>query len=236
MARLSAEVIGVVSDTHIGSRYESPEELQAVYDEFTFRGVTTVLHAGDVLAGSGMYRDNVTDELSPVAQVDRAEDVYPRAPGVRTFMIAGNHDLHGDSRHGNPVRELARRRRDLIYMGSSRATLTMPDGTRVLLAHGSGPAAYAHSHKAQRFIEQLPTDERPEILVLGHFHKAAFFRHDGVTCLMAGCFQRQTPFMRGRGITPDIGGWIVTIRAAHDGTRTVSAEWIGRPREIARAA
>lgn len=236
MARLSCEVVGVVSDTHIGSRFESPEELQAVYDEFAFRGVTTVLHAGDVLAGCGMYRDNVTDELSAFAQVDRAEEVYPRAPGVRTFMIAGNHDMHGELAALNPVRRLASRRRDLVYMGSTRATLTMPDGTRILLAHGSGPAAYAHSHKAQRFIEQLPEADRPDILVLGHFHKAAFFRHDGVTCLMAGCFQRQTPFMRDRGISPDIGGWIVTIRAAHNGTRTVSAEWIGRPRESAKAA
>ena len=236
MARLSTEVIGVVSDTHIGSCFESGEELQAVYDEFAFRGVSTVLHAGDVLAGSGMYRDNVTDELSTVAQVDRAEEVYPQVPGVRTLMITGNHDLHGDARQVNPVRELARRRPDLVYMGSSRATITLQDGTRILLAHGSGPAAYAHSHKAQRFIEQLPADERPDILVLGHFHKAAFFRHHGVTCLMAGCFQRQTPFMRDRGISPDIGGWIVTTRAAHDGERTVSAEWIGRPRESARAA
>jgi len=233
---MAVQVIGVVSDTHIGSRFESGAELQAVYDEFAFRGISMVLHAGDVMAGSGMYRGNATDELSPVQQVDRADELYPRAPGVRTLMIAGNHDLHGGFRDQNPVRALARRRRDIVYLGNERATLTMDDGTRILLAHGSGPAAYAHSHKAQRFIEQLPADERPDILVLGHFHKAAFFRHDGVTCLMAGCFQHQTPFMRERGISPDIGGWIVTIRDAHDGTRTVSAEWIGRPRENAVAA
>ncbi len=233
---MAAQVIGVVSDTHIGSRFESPEELQAVYDEFAFRGISTVLHAGDVMAGAGMYRGNVTDELTPAQQVDRADEHYPRVPGVRTLMIAGNHDLHGDFRGANPVHALARRRTDIVYLGNDRATVTLEDGTRILLAHGSGPSAYAHSHKAQRFIEQLPEADRPDILVLGHFHKAAFFRHHGVTCLMAGCFQRQTPFMRDRGISPDIGGWIVTIRDAHDGTRTVSAEWIGRPREAAKAA
>ena len=52
---MAAQVIGVVSDTHIGSLYESSCELQAVYDEFAFRGIRTVLHAGDVLAGERQF-------------------------------------------------------------------------------------------------------------------------------------------------------------------------------------
>lgn len=234
---MSHTVIGVVSDTHLGSAHAALSELQAVYDEFAFRGVQMVLHAGDVFAGGGMYRNQTADAIAPIDQVCFAEEHYPKAPGVRTHMISGNHDLHGafgDAKR-NPVQELSRRRRDVVYLGDERATVVLDDGTRVLLAHGSGPTTYAHSYKAQRFIEQISPERMPDLLVLGHFHKAGFFRHAGVTCLMAGCFQHETEYLRRNLVTPDVGGWILMIRRTSDGTKTTSAEWIGRPVETVAA-
>lgn len=229
--------LGVVSDTHIGSRDAALEELRAVYDKFSGLGIETVVHAGDVVAGVGIYRGQVTDDLAEGCttfsdQVEHASQVYPERPGMTTLMIAGNHDLDGEfaRRQSNPVAALAKRRRDITHIGDERATLVMPNGAHALLAHGSGPSGYAHSYKAQRFIEALPERQRPCLVVLGHYHRAGVIRHEGVTCVMAGCFQNQTPFLRAQGIAVDVGGWVLTIRLGESDIAGVATEWVGAPR------
>lgn len=236
--------LGVVSDTHLGSRYQALSELEAVYDEFHARGVQAVLHAGDVFAGVGMYRGQETDELLPAVdtysrQVDYAEAEYPCRDGVTTYMIAGNHDLDGAFSRSisSPVRALASRRKDIVYLGDERVTVELVNGARVMVAHGSGPAGYAHSYKAQRYIEAINRSERPDLLILGHFHRAGFFVHDGVSCVLAACFQTQTPFLASNGIEPDVGGFVVSVAATDGEMIGTAVDWIGRPVRIsARAA
>ena len=36
-------------------------------------------------------------------------------------------------------------------------------------------------------------------------------------CFQTGCFQSQTPFTRGKGISVHMGGWIVEILVGEDG-------------------
>lgn len=48
--------IGVVSDTHLCSNEEALDELHCAYDIFKREGITTVLHAGDIVTGRGIYR------------------------------------------------------------------------------------------------------------------------------------------------------------------------------------
>ena len=235
--------LGVVSDTHLGSQYQALAELQAVYDEFHARGVTCVLHAGDVFAGVGMYRGQETDELMPAVdtysrQVDYAEAEYPARDGLTTYMIAGNHDLDGAFSRSlsSPVRALASRRRDIHYLADDKAVLELPNGASVMVAHGRGPAGYAHSYRAQRFIESLGRKERPDLLILGHFHRAGFFVHDGVSCVLAACFQTQTPFLAANGIEPDVGGFVVSVTAAGGQLVGTSVDWIGRPVGLGKRA
>ena len=133
--------LGVVSDTHLGSQYQALAELEAVYDEFACRGVSAVMHAGDVFAGVGMYRGQETDELLPAVdtysrQVDYAEAEYPARDGITTYMIAGNHDLDGAFSRSlsSPVRALASRRRDITYLGDDRASVELTNGATVMIA------------------------------------------------------------------------------------------------------
>jgi len=231
--------LGVVSDTHLGSQYQALGELQAVYDEFRARGVSAVMHAGDVFAGVGMYRGQETDELLPAVdtysrQVDYAEAEYPARDGITTYMIAGNHDLDGAFSRSlsSPVRALASRRRDIKYLGDDRASVKLTNGATVMVAHGRGPAGYAHSYRGQRFIESLGRRERPDLLLLGHFHRAGFFVHNGVSCVLAACFQTQTPFLASNGIEPDVGGFVVSLTAAEGQVSGMSVDWVGRPAKL----
>ena len=235
--------LGVVSDTHLGSQYQALAELEAVYDEFACRGVSAVMHAGDVFAGVGMYRGQETDELLPAVdtysrQVDYAEAEYPARDGITTYMIAGNHDLDGAFSRSlsSPVRALASRRRDITYLGDDRASVELTNGATVMIAHGRGPAGYAHSYRGQRFIESLGRRERPDLLILGHFHRAGFFVHDGVSCVLAACFQTQTPFLAANGIEPDVGGFVISLTATASEMVGMSVDWVGRPAKLSVAA
>lgn len=235
--------LGVVSDTHLGSRYQALSELQAVYDEFHARGVRAVMHAGDVFAGVGMYRGQETDELLPAVdtysrQVDYAEEHYPAHEDITTYMIAGNHDLDGEFSRSlsSPVRALASRRRDIVYLGDDRASLELTNGATVMVAHGRGPAGYAHSYRGQRFIESLAQHERTDVLILGHFHRAGFFVHDGVSCVLAACFQTQTPFLASNNIEPDVGGFVISLTATAGEMIGMSVDWVGRPAKLSVAA
>ena len=235
--------LGVVSDTHLGSQYQALQELEAVYDEFACRGVSAVMHAGDVFAGVGMYRGQETDELLPAVdtysrQVDYAEAEYPARDGITTYMIAGNHDLDGAFSRSlsSPVRALASRRRDITYLGDDRASVELTNGATVMVAHGRGPAGYAHSYRGQRFIESLGRRERPDLLILGHFHRAGFFVHDGVSCVLAACFQTQTPFLAANGIEPDVGGFVISLTATAGEMVGMSVDWVGRPAKLSVAA
>ena len=235
--------LGVVSDTHLGSQYQALQELEAVYDEFACRGVSAVMHAGDVFAGVGMYRGQETDELLPAVdtysrQVDYAEAEYPARDEITTYMIAGNHDLDGAFSRSlsSPVRALASRRRDITYLGDDRASVELTNGATVMIAHGRGPAGYAHSYRGQRFIESLGRRERPDLLILGHFHRAGFFVHDGVSCVLAACFQTQTPFLAANGIEPDVGGFVISLTATAGEMVGMSVDWVGRPAKLSVAA
>lgn len=53
--------------------------------------------------------------------------------------------------------------------------------------------------------------EKPHILLIGHFHKLGFFYPRGVWCLLAGCTQDQTVFMRKKHIDAHLGFSILTV-------------------------
>ena len=227
--------VGIVSDTHLGSREEALPELLAVYEEFEARGIDTVLHAGDLTAGIGIYRGQQANGLANGmgtynAQVDYATEVYPQIDGITTYMIAGNHDIEGEAgRVGfDPVQAVCHRRKDIIYCGAYHGSLELPNGAHATMVHGRGGGGYAISYKPQRYVESLPPGRKPALLIFGHWHVSGFFRHRQVTCLLAGCFEWQTDLLVRLGLQPDVGAWIVTLRLGDDGSVVgIKPEWLG---------
>lgn len=227
--------VGIVSDTHIGSREQAIDELHAIYDEFAARGIDTVWHAGDLTAGVGIYRGQVANGLLPGMhtyreQVELATDIYPRVDGITTYIIAGNHDVEGEAGRigADPVQAVCHRRRDMVYCGAYHGSLELPNGAHASLIHGRGGGGYALSYKAQRYVEGLPPGRKPALLVFGHWHVSGFFRHRQVSCLLAGCFEWQTDLLVRLGLQPDVGAWVVTLRLGDDGSVVgIRPEWLG---------
>jgi hypothetical protein len=83
--------------------------------------------------------------------------------------------------------------------------------------HGGGGTAYALSYKPQKIVESFQGGEKPNILLIGHYHK---FSHDyirDVHTIQMGCTQDLTPFMLSKHIQAHVGGGIIDFCQADTG-------------------
>lgn len=222
--------VGIISDTHLSSKEHAAGPLNSAYDEFQRRGITTVLHAGDLVAGRGIYRTQDQDlhHFTFETQVDNAVDTYPHRDGIQTLLISGNHDIEGEFGKigADPVQAVANRRDDLTYLGSYAAAINLPNGAHMMLVHGRGGGGYAMSYKPQRWVEGLAPGRKPGLVVFGHWHIMGWFQHRSVNLLLGGCFEWQTSLLVRLGLQPAVGFWIATLTLADDGSMTkVVPEW-----------
>lgn len=213
--------IGVVSDTHLGSKEEAVDELRLAYDMFADKGITTVLHAGDIVCGRGIFRgqEQETKVYTLDDQFDWARENYPRHDGITTYAISGNHDVEGEAgRVGyDPVKKLASVRPDIKHMGSFSAWMEF-GGAWVHLLHGKGGMSYAYSYKAQKLVDGYPAGRKPSILIPGHWHVRGNVRHREVEVLWPGCFEWQSSFLKRLGLHPAVGFHIVDFTVGEDGS------------------
>lgn len=210
--------VGVISDTHLGSLYADMALLDFAYDVFESEKVATVFHVGDLLDGEKMYRGH-DYELSvhgADGQVDYCANKYPKRAGITTYFIDGNHDRSFWKRSGvNTGSKIAIQRSDMVYLGYQEADLNIGEGectATVRLFHAEdGANSYAISYRPQRYISELPSGTKPDILLIGHYHKSELLFYRGVTAIQAAATQKQTPFMRGKRISAAVGFWILNI-------------------------
>lgn len=225
MALLDGEWVrfGVVSDTHLCSKECALDELHLTYEFFEREGITDVFHPGDLVAGMGIFPGQAhhVTHLGFEDQRDFAVANYPRAKGVTTHIIGGNHDLEGDfGRVGaDPVRGVANVREDFNYLGPYSAYVELPNGATVHLLHGKGGMSYAYSYKAQKIVDGYAQGRKPGALLLGHYHVQGNFSPRGVHTMFPACYEWQSVQFGARlGLTPIVGFHIVEARLGDDGT------------------
>lgn len=214
---------GVTSDVHTSSHAERLDAWELAYDVFVDEGITDVFDPGDLCDGLGIYRGQVSEVVNHTyeAQVDHAEAVHPSRPGMVTHRISGNHDLEGEfGRVGaDPVQAVANRREDIDYLGRYSAFVELPNGATMHLLHPMGGASYALSYKPQKIVEGYELGAKPNILLIGHWHRAGYFFTRGVHTLLAGTFQGPTTYSVRKAFgEPGFGFWIVECRLAEDGS------------------
>lgn len=211
---------GVIGDTQIGSKYTQLTYLHQFYDICEKEGITNVYHTGDVTDGLKM-RPGHEYELYEISADEMREDVvknYPKRDGITTHFITGNHDASIYKHVGYDIGQaIANLRPDMKYLGRDCAVINLTPKCTLELRHPWDGTAYALSYKMQKMIEAMESDSKPNILAVGHYHKAEYIFYRNVHALQTGCFQGQTPFTRGKGISVHMGGWIVSIRVDKDG-------------------
>lgn len=211
----------LIGDTQIGSLYQRLDALTKFYAYCRNEGIQTVLHTGDVLDGWKVYKGQEF-ELHPHGrswseQIKMFENGVPRYSEIETIFVTGNHDASFKNAIGMvPGDEIQKVRPDWKFIGTDSASVVLmaPDGQklRVQLIHPGGGTAYAVSYRAQKIVESLPGGQKPDIIGIGHFHKAEFMpSYRNVAVFQTGCFQDQTPFMVRHSLAAHVGGWIVRV-------------------------
>ncbi len=205
-------LLGIVSDTHFGSTKQQLTHLHDFYDYAYQKGVRTFIHAGDITAGVGVYRGH-HNELFLHNETDQAEYVirhYPQLPDVTTYLVGGNHDLNCIKKGGlDPLKLVAAKRKDIKYLGKFGAWLKFGD-IKIYILHpeGGGPSKFSAT-KLYNTIDKLR--QKPDVLILGHWHQQVQLNHRGVRGVMPGCFEGTTSFAERRGLHPHIGGCIINM-------------------------
>ena len=213
----------IIGDTQLGSKYAQISHLKNFYELCASEGIKDVYHTGDVTDGLKM-RSGHEYELYKTSADDMVQDVienYPRIEGITTHFITGNHDASIYKQVGYDIgNTISEKRPDMKYLGRDCALIFLTPNCKLELRHPWDGTAYALSYKPQKMIEAMESDSKPNILAIGHYHKAEYLFYRNVHCLQTGCFQGQTPYTRGKGISVHMGGWIVTIHVDKNGTIT----------------
>jgi len=219
---------GIISDTHLCSKSQRLDVVETAYDEFKRRKIHDVYLIGNHIDGEASFNryeifvHGVTDQIAYFC------DHYPQRSGITTRFITGDcHEGWFAKQIGLDVGKYTEMfaqemgRKDLKYIGFMECDLKLRAGngsSTIRLFHPGGGSSYALSYRPQKIVEAYSGGEKPNALVLGHFHKSGFFRPRGVATLLAGCCQDQTRFMRKKSIAAHVAFWIVTVELGPDGS------------------
>ena len=211
----------IIGDTQFGSKYSQITYLHKFYELCKDEGITDIYHTGDITDGLKM-RPGHEYELYISSADELVEEVvknYPKIDGITTYFITGNHDASLYKHVGYDIGSaISNRRDDLKYLGRDCAVVKLTPNCSLEMRHPWDGTAYAISYKPQKMIEAMDADSKPNILAIGHYHKAEYIFYRNVHTLQTGCFQSQTPYTRGKGISVHMGGWIITAHVDKEGT------------------
>ncbi len=208
---------GLTSDTHLCSKYQQLSYLNHFYDLCCKQGIETVFHTGDILDGEGIYKGHQYEIFMNGSddQVEYTINHYPERPGITTKFITGNHDLCYYKKQGQDVgRQIEQKRSDMVYLGQLAAYVDIAPGVNIYLLHPDGGPSYATSYRAQKIAAGFTGGEKPSIMALGHWHKNLYLFERNIHIFCTMCFQAQTPYLKRKGLSPEVGGYLVEMKIA----------------------
>ena len=216
-------VFGFTTDNHLCNRHSRLDVLNAAYDHFEREGISIVYNAGNWIDGEARF--NKTELITAPGmdhQLDYLIDNWPVRDGIETHYIAGDdHEGWYQQREGIEVgRYLQMRaeeqgRNDLIYLGYGEADvkLSFGSGSSVMrVVHPGGGSAYAISYTDQKRVESYQGGEKPQIELVGHYHKFNYGYPREVHTLQGGCTTDQSMFMRKKRLQAHVGYSVVKIK------------------------
>lgn len=202
----------LIGDTHINSMFTQLTFLYEFYDICKKSGVKHIYHTGDIDEGEQMRMGHQYEcyTQGADAHVEEICRVYPSINGITTHFITGNHDASITKRCGHDIGiAIAAKRTDMDYLGRDCAIVKLTPNCMLELRHPWGGSAYALSYKPQKMIDAMSGGEKPNILAIGHYHKAEYMFYRNVHSFQTGTFCGQTSFMKGMGLSAHMGGWII---------------------------
>lgn len=219
-----------VGDTHLCSKYERLELLNILYDLFEQEGIKDVYHTGNWIDGEAKFNRNDLLVHGMDNQINYMIANYPQRKGITTRYVAGD-DHEGWYTQSNGIdigkylqlKAIDAGRTDLVYLGYMEHDIIYqaPSGqTKLRVLHPGGGSSYAVSYTVQKIVESYQGGEKPDILLVGHYHKADYIYVRGVHAIQTGCVMDQSPFMRKKKLAAHLGGWIIEFATDDNGAVT----------------
>ena len=220
--------IGVISDSHKGSLYENQHLEDTLIAYFNKKGAEAVYHCGDICDGEKMYRGHEYEIHVHGAdlQIEHTIDTFPLVKSKMYFII-GNHDRSFWKNAGVDIgKQLESRRDDFEYLGQDQAIIEIRPNVRIMLVHPDGGTAYAVSYKSQKIVESLSGGEKPNILLIGHYHKYDHIFYRNVQTFQVPTTQSQTPYMKRKPTPAIMGGLMLDLYMDNNGLSKLTTEYI----------
>ncbi len=212
--------ICVVSDTHFGNIHQQLHLLNKVYKEAYNRGITTVLHCGDLVDGNYLNRAEQPRQQFLHGfdeQAGYVVDMYPLINGITTKYILGSHDeTHYKNGQATINNWVSRCRKDMVFLGQDSAAIEI-NGIKIFMDHPGGGSAQSISYKPQKRIEILESYYKPKILLIGHYHKSYSFVYRNVRGVEIPSFCDKTQFQQKQGLSNVVGAYFLNIYSDNKG-------------------
>jgi predicted phosphodiesterase len=211
---------GIIGDTHIGNMNYDSNLMKFAVKQFNKEKVDFVIHTGDILDGV-YYTHRPTqiyesDVLGGDAQIKKAVKELGQIKQP-LYFITGNHEYNTFMRSAgievgfHLEKNLKENGNEAYFIGNAEGDIKLKGGAVIKALHPDGGTAYAISYKSQKIVESFEGGKKPNVLLIGHFHKAEYIFYRNVHVLQSGCFEGQTKFMKGKGIPAHKGFWIVDV-------------------------
>ncbi len=118
----------VISDTHIGSRFENFDYLKRVYDYALSHGVKYIFHAGDLIEGCySNYSRCKRKYMSISSQVNHIIEDYPYDRSIKNIILLGNHDAFPIVVDNYDIADTLSNRDDFMLTGYRSSYLRLRD-------------------------------------------------------------------------------------------------------------
>jgi predicted phosphodiesterase len=222
--------IGVFGDTHIGSKFYDAQLMKYAAEVFNKKDIDFVVHVGDITEGHyESRRAGSVFELTEVggdAQVERAVKEL-RQIKKPIYAITGNHEHNTFFKLcGFDVgKQIATQLPNFHYLGNMQATINLPHGNKLEILHPGGGSSYALSYRPQKIVESLEGGNKPNILLIGHYHKAMSMYYRNVHVVQTGTLQSQSSFMREHGLAAHKGFYVLDIEVGKNGVKKFCPEF-----------
>lgn len=195
--------LGLVGDSHLGSKYDDVDSLKRAYDFFEDEQVDLVFHSGDFTDGMVSTGDYFKElkETTYDGQLYYAIDKYPKYSG-KTFAVSGNHDDYWHVLTGKEIiRDISDFRDDIVYLGSSRRFINI-NGLKINVLHGKF-SKNNPINNIYEYVSNIPCDRTPHIVHSGHYHTGNYILYSGVKMYRTGAFMKPNPHDAKFGLTND---------------------------------
>jgi predicted phosphodiesterase len=220
--------IGIITDTHIGSKQFSEQRLFQAFDEFRKAKVDFIVHAGDVTEGMSNRPGHIyeLDQLGYDKQKEYAIQLFSQWEDTDIYAIDGNHDRWFIKSSGAIiVKDIAEILGNFHFLGHDEGDISLKGKATLKLWHGEDGNSYALSYRLQKIAESLSGGEKPNAMICGHTHKYVKIFERNIWILSAGSIQAQTQWMRGKRIAAHVGFCVADLWVNDSGISKMRETW-----------